>query len=64
MGNHIGGVCLEVKYGGRKTFETKWEEKLFWSVFGWVGRKENKWWDAGVFSLGTPKSFFPKWREN
>ena len=36
-----------------------WREnknEKFFGVFGWVGRKENKWWDSGVFS--------PKWREN
>jgi len=44
--------------------EKKWNEKLFWSVFGWVERKEIKWWDPGVFSPGPPKIFSPKWREN
>ena len=59
-------VCL---FGGEmgcgwKTLERKWEGKLFWSVFGWVGRKENKWWASGVFSLGPPKSFLSKmWRK-
>ena len=38
----------------------KWEEKLFWNVFGLVGRRENKLWDSGVFSPGPPKSFLPK----
>ena len=26
-------------------------------MFGWVGRKENQWWDLGVFSLSPPKSY-------
>ena len=30
--------------------------KTFLSVFGWVERKENKWWGACVFSLDPPKS--------
>ena len=38
----------------------KWEENFFWSVIGWVGRKENKCWGLGVFSPSPPKSFFPK----
>ena len=29
-------------------------------MFGWVRRKENKWWDPGIFFLGPPKSFLPK----
>ena len=29
-------------------------------MFGWVGRKENKWWSLVVFSLGPPKTFLPK----
>ena len=40
--------------------ERKWEGKLFWNVFGWVGRKENKWWSLGVFSPNPSKSFLPK----
>jgi len=40
--------------------ERKWEGKLFWSMIGWVGRKENKWWDSNVFSSGPPKSFLSK----
>ena len=40
---------MEGKYGEWKTLEIKYEEKLFWSVFGWVGKKENKWWGLGVF---------------
>ena len=38
----------------------KWEENFFWSVIGWVGRKENKCWGLGVFSPGPPKSFLSK----
>ena len=34
--------------------------KIFLSVFGWMGRKENKWWGLGVFSPGPPKSFLSK----
>ena len=56
----LGCVCLEVKQGRWKTLKKKWEEKLFWSVFGWMGRKENKWWDRGVFSPDPPKSFLSK----
>ena len=55
-----GCVCLEVKQCGWKTLERKWERKLFWSVFGWVRRKENKWWGPNVFFLGLPKYFIPK----
>ena len=40
--------------------ERKWERKLFWSVFGWVGRKENKWWGLDVFFPGLSKCFIPK----
>ena len=29
-------------------------------MFGWVRRKENKWWDPGIFFLGPPKSFLLK----
>ena len=31
-------------------------------MLGWVGRKENKLWGLGVFSLGPPKSFLFKMR--
>ena len=34
--------------------------KIFWSVFGWVRRKENKLWGPSVFSLDLPKNFLPK----
>ena len=56
----LGCVCLEVKQDEWKTLERKWEGKLFWSVFGWMGRKENKWWGLGVSSPGPLKSFLPK----
>ena len=53
---------MEGKYGGWKTLEIKYKKKKnFWSVFGWVERKENKWWGLGVFiSLGPPKCFLSK----
>ena len=47
---------FKVKQGRQKTLERKWEEKLFWNVFGWVGRKENKLCDLGIFPLGQSKS--------
>ena len=34
--------------------------KKIWSVFGWMERKENKWWGLGVISLSPPKSFLSK----
>ena len=40
---HKWCICLEVKQSGWKTLERKWEGKLFWSVFGWIGKKDNKW---------------------
>ena len=43
-----------------KNFRAKMKMKIFWSVFGWVRRKENKWWSPSVFSLDLPKSFLPK----
>ena len=48
---------MEVKYGGWKILERKWEGKHFWSVFG---GKENKWWGPSVFSLSPPKRFLSK----
>ena len=54
-------VCL---FGGEiwwmENYEEKMERKTFRSMFGWVEREENKWWNPGVFSLGPPKSFLPK----
>ena len=50
-------VCL---VGGKiwwmENFGEKMGRRIFLSVFGWVGRKKNKWWGLGVFS--------PKWRED
>ena len=34
--------------------------KTFLSRFGWVERKENKWWNPDVFSSDPPKSFLLK----
>ena len=34
--------------------------KTFLSMFGLVGRKENKWWGLGVFSLNPSKIFLSK----
>ena len=56
----LGCVCLEVKQGRWKTLKKKWDKILLWSVFGWMGRKENKWWDRGLFSPDPPKSFLFK----
>ena len=54
-------VCL---FGGgirwMKNFGEKIGRKTFWSVFGWVGRKENKFWNPGIFSPDPPKSFISK----
>ena len=54
-------MCL---FGGKiewmKNFGEKLGSKTFFSVFGWVGSKENKWWGLGIFSLGPPKSFLSK----
>ena len=47
----LGGEIRWIKKFGKKI-----EMKTFWSVFGWVERKENKWEDPGVFSA--------KWRES
>ena len=43
-----------------ENFGEKMERKTFWNVFGWVGRKKNKWWSSGVFSPDQPKSFLLK----
>ena len=43
-----------------ENFGEKMGRKTFWNVFGWVERKENKWWGSGVFSPDQPKSFLPK----
>ena len=54
-------VCLfggEIKW--MKNFGEKMGMKTFLSVFGWVGRNENKWWGSGVFFLDPPKKFSPQ----
>ena len=43
-----------------ENYEEKIQRKFFWSMFGWVRRKENKWWNPGVFFLGPLKTFLPK----
>lgn len=51
-------------FGGEIRWMENFGEKIgryfFFSVFGWVKEKENKWWGPGVFSSGPPKSFLPK----
>ena len=54
-------VCLfkgEIRW--MENFEEKMGRKIFLSVFGWMGRKENKWWDSSVFSPSLPKIFLSK----
>ena len=46
--------------GSMENFREKMGRKTFLSVFGWMGRKKNKWWGLGVFSLDPPKSFLSK----
>ena len=58
----LGCVCLEVKHDEWKTFERKWKWKLFWSVFGCVRRKKNKWWGQ-VFLPWPTKMFSSQNRE-
>ena len=54
-------VCLfEGEIRWMKNFREKMGRKTFLTVFGWVGRKENKWWGPGVFSPGPPKIFLSK----
>ena len=54
-------MCLfGSEIGWMKNFWKKIKMKTFWIAFGWVERKENKWWDPGVFSSGLPKNFLPK----
>ena len=54
-------VCL---FGGEiewvENFGEKMGRKTFLSVFGWVGRKENKWWGPNDFSSDPPKNFLSK----
>ena len=45
---------------GGKFWRENGKENFFWSVFGWVRRKENKWWGPSVFFPDPPKSFLPK----
>ena len=54
-------MCLfRGEIGWMENFGEKIGRKTFWSVFGWVGRKENKLWGPSVFSPGPPKSILPK----
>ena len=54
-------VCLfGSEIGWMENFKEKMERKTFLSVFGWVGRNENKWWDLDIFSPGPQKVFSPK----
>ena len=54
-------LCLfESKIGWMEKFGEKIGRNFFLSVFGWVGRKKNKWWDLSVFFSGPPKSFLSK----
>ena len=39
-----------------KNFGKKMERKTFWSVFGWMGKKENKSWDPSIFFPNPQKS--------
>ena len=64
----LGCVCLEVKHDEWKTFERKWKWKLFWSVFGCVGRKKNKWrgqvflpWPTKIFSSQNREKTVWEW---
>ena len=46
-----------------ENFGEKMGMKTFWSVFGWVGRKENKWWNPDVVSPCPPKSSLSKMKK-
>ena len=54
-------LCL---FGGEiwwmENFIKKMGRKIFLSVFGWMGRKENKWWNPCIFSPSSQKSFLSK----
>ena len=51
-------LCLfESKIGWMENFGEKMGRKFFLSVFGWVGKKKNKWWDLSVFSSEPTKKF-------
>ena len=43
-----------------ENFEEKMGRKTFLSMFGWMGRKENKLLGPSIFSPDLPKSFLPK----
>ena len=54
-------MCLfrgEIRW--MENFGEKIGRKTFLSMFGWMGRKENKWWGPCVFFLDPPKSFLLK----
>ena len=54
-------MCLSGgKTGWMENFEEKMRKKTFLECIWLVGRKENKWWGPGVFSLSQPKCFLPK----
>ena len=54
-------MCLfRGKIGWMENFGKKMGMKTFWSVFGWVEKKENKLYDLGVFSSDPSKSFLSK----
>ena len=55
----LGCVCLEVKQDEWKTLERKWEGKLFWSVFDWIGRKING--EIQMFSLQNGEKTEWRW---
>ena len=39
-----------------ENFGEKMRKKTFWSVFGWMRRKENEWQDQSVFFTDPTKS--------
>ena len=46
-----------------KFWRENWKKHFFKCV--WLDEEEeNKWWGPCIFSLGSLKSFLPKWREN
>ena len=60
VSNYFRVFLFRGKIGWMENFEKKIGRKTFLRVFGWVERKENKWWNLSVFSLGPPKSFLSK----
>ena len=58
--NQLRVCLLGGEIGWVENFGEKMGRKIFWNVFGLVGRKENKWWGPGVFSQDPPKSFISK----